>query len=768
MVIETYAASDEDLPAQTLTWSLEGDDSGDFVIGSSNGELKFAAVPDFEMPAGSPAMMNGDADNTYEITVKVTDNGSPVASATQDIIITVNDVNEPPVISTKETTDTARSFLEIEFDVDTSTLTDADYEVHDYDAVDPDDGATLAWSVSGTDAASFDINSDGKLSFKTTAIPDYEDPADVADSMMMGADDNIYKIVVEVTDGLDDSGSSDTTVDDMIEVTVTVTNVDEAPEITTTDAMTHVEPSFMEIEFDTPDADLSATARDIATYMARDEEGETITWSVAGTDLDDFEIGSTSGTLSFKNRPNYEMPTDREDTTENYLANDNKYQIIVKATDGTTDPNTDPKTRELPVTVTVTNVDETPEFTNPPDNRDFPEIEYDFTGTPDLVVATFTARDEENEDLTWDLSGSDAPDFTITENMDGEGVVSFNAAPDFEMPAGTPADSMDPADNTYEFTVVITDATDPPNTDANEQTLDYVVTVTDVNERPDIVEITDDAVEFAEVDFYSTDTPATVHTFTATDYDGDTFTWTLDGVDKDHLHIDPSTGALTFVQNDGLGFGPLPSYENPQDENDSDTPDDPDINAGDNKYHITVIATDDDTDDQKSTEYAVTITVTDEEEAGAIAISVPNDHDPPRVDDVITFTLSDPDGGIVLTGGDIDWTIEARRGTDPWVAVDDSDPTSLVKTYTMDEDDTGQELRATATYTDRLGGGKMAESDPTAVVGDERIVAPPRFRTGAEQTIDEGAGGRDTAEGITATDVDGEVLIWGHRRRGVL
>ena len=44
------------------------------------------------------------------------------------------------------------------------------------------------------------------------------------------------------------------------------------------------------------------------------------------------------------------------------------------------------------------------------------------------------------------------------------------------------------ADNTYEITVVITDATDMPNTDANQRTLDYVVTVLDVNERPDITE----------------------------------------------------------------------------------------------------------------------------------------------------------------------------------------------------------------------------------------------------------------------------------------
>ena len=137
------------------------------------------------------------------------------------------------------------------------------------------------------------------------------------------------------------------------------------------------------------------------------------------------------------------LPTDREDTTLSYNASDNLYQIIVRATDGTAAPTLPPNTRDLPVTVTVTNVDETPEFTSPPADRDFDEIEYDFSGTPDLVVATFTARDEESEDITWTLTGNDAADLTIAENSDGEGVVSFNSAPNFEMPAGTPADAMD-------------------------------------------------------------------------------------------------------------------------------------------------------------------------------------------------------------------------------------------------------------------------------------------------------------------------------------
>ena len=357
------------------------------------------------------------------------------------------------------------------------------------------------------------------------------------------------------------------------------------------------------------------------------------------------------------------------------------------------------------------------------------------------------------EDITWNLTGGDTDDLAITENSDGEGVVSFNSAPNFEMSTGSGTTS-----NIYEFTVEITDGTASPNTDANVRTLDYVVTVTDVNERPDITEFLvteldeNGAHPHTEVDFYFVGTTSAVHTFSATDYDdGDTFEWSLIGHDAGDFDIDTSTGDLTFMQNAGLNVGPLPSWEDPQDDD------------GDNVYSITVIATDDDTNDQKAGEYAVTITVTDEEEVGTVAAELPND--PPLVDDVLTFTLSDPDGGIVLTSGDIDWTIEAREPADPpdpeaWESIDDADPLSLVKTYTVDEDHTGMEIRAMVGYEDRRGAGKEATSGDTNAVNDERSVAPPRFRSGASQTIAEGEAGRDTNEIIEATDRDGEVLIF--------
>ena len=80
---------------------------------------------------------------------------------------------------------------------------------------------------------------------------------------------------------------------------------------------------------------------------------------------------------------------------------------------------------------------------------------------------------------------------------------------------------------------------------------------------------------------------------------------------------------------------------------------------------------------------------------------------------------------------------------DDWVALTGQDVISLTKEYTVDEDDTGKEIRATVSYLDRRSTAgdppdKHVESDDTNATEDARDVAPPRFRSGEMQTIAEG------------------------------
>ena len=529
-IVQTYEASDTDTDAASnLTWTLGGTDAGAFTItrnSQGHGELRFRNVPDYEDSADIPPLVVLGGDNIYDITVTVTD-GSGLSS-TLPVTVTVNDLNETPLVSGNNSPDVP----EIEFDVDGASLTTANLTVPGTYTFSDDDKDDVTWGLSGADAEHFTItknaNGNGVLSFKnpnpdTSLKPaDYENPDD------MGSN-NVYRVVITADDRQNESNSVGT-----FTVDVTVTPVDETPEITTTGA-THATPSFAEIEYDATTADLT-----VADYDARDEERETITWGLGGDDAGDFTINRNSGVLSFAARPNFEMPVDGSTPP------DNVYNIIVKATDASPTRNI----REYPVAVTVTNVDETPEITNPPSDRSYAEIEYDSGSTAiDIpIVATFSARDEEMQDITWDLSGDDEGDFTITKDPNtGNGVITFDIPPNFEVPDDD--DSL----NTYEFTVLATDTASRTNTGA----WDYAVTVTDVNERPEFTGTPETSFTLDEHDANEVYTTTPLASYSARDEEG-RVTWSLTGPDGGDFAIDD--GVVTFAA--------APSFETPTDSND--------------------------------------------------------------------------------------------------------------------------------------------------------------------------------------------------------
>lgn len=93
--VTTVVATDEDLPAQTLTFSITGgDDQDKFDINSQSGVLTFITAPDFENPE------DVGEDNIYDVQVTVTDNGTPNGTEFQDIAVSVTGVNDAPVLTT--------------------------------------------------------------------------------------------------------------------------------------------------------------------------------------------------------------------------------------------------------------------------------------------------------------------------------------------------------------------------------------------------------------------------------------------------------------------------------------------------------------------------------------------------------------------------------------------------------------------------------------------------------------------------------------------
>jgi len=199
--VTTVTATDADIPAQTLTFSITGGaDQALFSIGSSSGVLTFDAAPDFENPVD--AGMN----NIYDVQVTVSDDGTPPLDDVQDISVTVTDVNDGPTITSDGGGATAMvNAAENQTAVTTVTATDADLPAQ-----------TLTFSITGgADQALFSIgSSSGVLTFNSA--PDFENPVD-------SGMNNIYDVQVTVAD------DGMPALDDVQDIAVTVTDVNEAP-----------------------------------------------------------------------------------------------------------------------------------------------------------------------------------------------------------------------------------------------------------------------------------------------------------------------------------------------------------------------------------------------------------------------------------------------------------------------------------------------------------------------------------------------------------
>ncbi|MEM7488988.1 MAG: ExeM/NucH family extracellular endonuclease [Pseudomonadota bacterium] len=90
---DVLVATAADVDGDAVTFSLGGADAALFEIGA-DGALRFAAAPDFEAPG------DADGDNIYEVTVIATDTGG--ASDSQDVAVTVTDLDEAPALRINE------------------------------------------------------------------------------------------------------------------------------------------------------------------------------------------------------------------------------------------------------------------------------------------------------------------------------------------------------------------------------------------------------------------------------------------------------------------------------------------------------------------------------------------------------------------------------------------------------------------------------------------------------------------------------------------
>ena len=589
--ITTIAATDAD--ADTLTYTLTTTtDANLFTLDPASGALSFNSAPDFENPA------DNNTDNTYDLTLSVSDGANATSQA---ISVAVTNVNEAPTFATAS----------IDLEIDESSSSGVIYSFAASDL----DGDSLSYSLDGADAQHFAIDSaSGALSFQQAA--DFESPRD-ADG------DSVYTFSVVAAD-------SDYSASQEVNLSVADSN-DEAPQITSgtsvavdysvivlgatiyaataTDAdandqiaysLSGVDAEHFSINIsngglsfaqqpslsEPVDADgdnkyqIAIVATDLAansssleltvnviddigsppqfatdtaaasfaengvgiayTAQATDVDGDVLTYSIAGTDAAHFTINASSGVITFNIAPDYEAPLDS--------GFDNNYELIV----GAQDPVGNQGQQSL--TVAVSNVnDHAPAFA---------EVTISTTVAENsLAVASTSASDADGDDLTYALATSaDAALFAIDPSS---GVIVFNSEPDYEDPQDSDGD------NVYEFSVAASDGT-------YSGAQDFAVAIGDLNdEAPQFTSATSIAVEYDSVivGFSSVILGAAVYTAQTADADaGDQVAYSLGGADAEHFNIDATSGALAFSAS--------PSLESPQDAD------------ADNEYQVTIVATD--------------------------------------------------------------------------------------------------------------------------------------------------------------------------------
>jgi hypothetical protein len=249
--IGSVSASDPD--GDSLTYSTSGSE----INISSSGTLTFASAPDYETK------------NSYTTTVTVSDG---TASVTQNITVSILDVNETPSFSSFSSNVTAD-----ENQTSVATVSGSDFENN-----------SLSYSLSGDDSSSLSINSSsGVITFNSS--PDYETT-------------NYYSAVVNITDG-------NSSISRSLYITISDTNDD--PILTVPSSITMDETNISGC-FD--------TTCNVTTASGSDQDaGSSLSFSLSGTDQSYFSI-SSGGLITFNRRPDYEEKP--------------SYSIVVNLSDG--------------------------------------------------------------------------------------------------------------------------------------------------------------------------------------------------------------------------------------------------------------------------------------------------------------------------------------------------------------------------------------------------------------------------------------------------
>ena len=640
----------------SLTYSLTGTDAGAFDIDTGTGQIKVKDALDYE---GSR--------NSYSVTVSVHDGkddagnteNPPTEDASIDVTINVEDLNEKPAFDANAPTT---------LEVGENTAADTDIGAP-FTATDPDQNPsdTLTYSLGGTDAGSFDIDtSTGQV--KTQGALDHEGKG-------------TYSVEVQVSDGRDDAGDAEQTpvVDTRHVVTITVGDADDDGVITLT-----------------ADPPLSGTT---LTATLTDDDGvkssPAVTWKwESSTDQINWTVIDGETTDSF---------TPGSDDIGDYL------RVTATYDDELGLGKTAAAVSGAVLTAPATNLQ--PEFAGATATRSV--VENTASGEPVGAPISATHADSKGT-LVYSLDTTGATDFDIDSST---GQLKTKSVFDYETDTRSYTVTVSVSDGMNDYSVVDT---------AEDDSIEVTIEVTDENEKPAFA---DDAPATLTVEENTAADRDIGAPFTATDPDpSDTLTYSLGGTDSASFAIDMSTGQVKTKA-------------------DLD-------HEGKETYSVAVQVSDgrDDSGIAENTpvvdtRHAVTITVTDADDQGEIALST----DPPSAGTVVTATLTDDDG--VKTTPAVTWKWESSSDQTNWMVIDGE----TTNTYTPDTEDIGDYLQVTATYQDQLSSSdKTAEVVSGAVLTAQPTNLQPDFAdpTTTRSVEENTAAGQNIGDPVAATHAD--------------
>ena len=395
---DTFAATDQDSPDATFTYSVAGDDREFFAFDSNDvlgfkPDLELEHEPDFEEKSSysiSVVARSGARTTTLDVTIEVVDGedeGEVSLSQRQPRVgIAVHATPSDPDGGVRIKRWVWERSAEIT--VDDAGTPSAECEE---DSDTPGINAVGGWTpIDGVATAVYTPkSSDVGMCLRATAV--YTDNIGDAEDRATGALERPVQ--------------------------------DSSP--------ANAAPEFVDQDLNTAGDQSDRTSRKVAEntkagesigspVSAFDDDGEPLIYTLGGEDAALFRISRDDGQLKTKASLNFEAR--------------NRYAVVVAATDpsGAAD--------RIRVTINVTNVHDPVHITG------VSSVRYAENGTD--PVASFTAFDEAGHVITWSVSGDDDHLFTIE-----DGVLAFRQPPNYEDPQSVVESTLLSARNVYRVTV---------------------------------------------------------------------------------------------------------------------------------------------------------------------------------------------------------------------------------------------------------------------------------------------------------------------------